>query len=179
MAKFSLIPFDKLKAPDILIEVEINQNEESFFISYRINLGLENVDLGSPSPNKNRLLKLWEKTCFELFIKNENDSYLEFNFSPNFEWNCFYFNKKGDQLMPLNQMQMPKLDILLSNDHYLLFADIKKGQFPENFLSKNQQNHVGISCVIKDKNEKLSYWALVHCDTRPNFHHFDSFIYKF
>ncbi|MDO9181573.1 MAG: hypothetical protein Q7U04_04155 [Bacteriovorax sp.] len=179
MAKFQLVPFGLKNThfPEIGIEVEINQNTESIFISYRIRQGLSLIELGESAPDKTRHLKLWEKTCFELFIKNEANQYIEFNFSPNFQWNCFYFNFQGEALKEWEQMQMPVIDVLLSSDHYLLFAEIKKDYFPEGFFDTDL--HAGITSVIKDKKGTLSYWALSHADTRPNFHHFDSFKYKF
>lgn len=179
MAKFSLIPFDLLNAPDITIETEFNHNEESVYVSYRIRRNLPLLDLGNSTPNKTRLIKLWEKTCFELFIKNNHDQYIEFNFSPNFEWNCFYFNKKSDPLVEWEQMQMPVIDILLSSEHFFLFVDIKKEFFPKGFFGVGFELCAGITSVIKEKTGSMSYWALSHADTRPNFHHFDSFKYKF
>lgn len=179
MAKFSLIPFDPSSAPGIAIETEFNLSEESVFISYRIKQGLSSIDLGSAAPNKNRLMKLWEKTCFELFIKNEKNQYIEFNFSPSFEWNCFYFNKSGEALNEWVPMQPPVIDILLSNEHFFIFVDIRKKNFPPDFFQEKSQLSAGITCVIKDKAGLMSYWALSHADTRPNFHHFDSFKYKF
>jgi hypothetical protein len=179
MAKFSLIPFAEATAPDITIEAELNHNEESVYISYRIKHGTPLIDLGSSTPNKSRVLKLWEKTCFELFIKNEKDQYIEFNFSPNFEWNCFYFEKSGEVLKEWERMPMPVTDILLSSEHFFLFVDIKKEFFPKGFFTRDSKLSAGITSVIKEKSKAMSYWALAHTDTRPNFHHFDSFKYKF
>lgn len=179
MAKFSLIPFELVHSPPLKFSVELNQSDESLFISYRITEGFHLIDRGDLTPNKSRETKLWEKTCFELFIKNENGAYLEFNFSPNFQWNCFYFKKKGDPLSEWEQMKTPKLDILLSHEHFLLFAEIKKEFFPLDFISQKNELKFAISSVIKSTDQKLSYWALIHCDSRPNFHHFDSFIGKF
>jgi hypothetical protein len=179
MPKFNLIPYAPESAPAIAIETEINQNAESLFISYRIREGAELIDLGNGSPNKKRLIKLWEKTCFELFIKNENDQYVEFNFSPTFEWNCFYFNKKGDPLKEWDQIIMPAIDILLSREHFFMFVDIKKEFLPKGFFNPDSELSAGITSVIKDQEGTISYWALSHADTRPNFHHFDSFKYKF
>ncbi len=175
MAKFSLTPYNKATAPATEVLAELNQNEESVFISYRIQKGLPLVDLGSSTPHKERVLKLWEKTCFELFIKNEKDSYVEFNFSPNFEWNCFYFAKKGDPLEEWTRMNRPATEILLSLDHYFLFAEIRKELFPVGFFDGTHELRCGISSVIKGPNGVLSYWALSHHDTRPNFHDFRSF----
>lgn len=179
MTKFNLTPFRKENSPDISIEAEINLNQESVFLSFRIQKGMELIDLGIPTPNRSRLIKLWEKTCFELFIKNQNDNYIEFNFSPNFEWNSFYFNKKGDALKQWEPMKIPATEILLSHDHFFLFVNIKKEYFPKEFFDTKNELTAGITSVIKDKSGSLSYWALSHNDIRPNFHHFDSFKYKF
>ncbi|MFA6238695.1 MAG: hypothetical protein WC635_15275 [Bacteriovorax sp.] len=179
MAKFSLIPFDPATAPKIRIETELNQNSDSLFISYRIRAGFDLIDCGSGTPKKERITGLWEKTCFELFVKNESGQYVEFNFSPNFEWNCFYFNKKGDALSEWSKMRAPATDILFSEDHFLHFSVIKKDLFPDGFFDSEHSLSVGITAVIKEKTGALSYWALSHADSRPNFHHFDSFKYKF
>ena len=179
MAKFSLIPFDLDHSPPLNFSVELNQSDDSVFISYRITEGFHHIDRGDLTPHKSRVMKLWEKTCFELFIKNGAGSYLEFNFSPNFEWNCFYFKNKGDPLKEWEKMKTPKLDILLSHEHFLLFAEIKKDLFPVDFNNQKNEWKFGISSVIKSTEQKMSYWALIHCDSRPNFHHFDSFIGTF
>lgn len=176
MAKFSLIPYEPQSAPATEVQIELNQTAESLFVSYRIQKGLSLLDLGSPTPHKERVMKLWEKTCFELFIKNESDSYVEFNFSPNFEWNCFYFAKKGDALTEWPRMNRPSTEILLSIDHYFLVAELRKELFPPGFFDGVHELSIGLSSVIKTKTGGLSYWALSHHDSRPNFHDFRSFI---
>jgi hypothetical protein len=180
MAKFALIPYDSLSAPQTEVQIELNVTAESLYVSYRIQRGLELIDLGSPTPHKERVMKLWEKTCFEFFIKNEKDSYVEFNFSPNFEWNCFYFPKKGEPLTEWTRMNRPSTEILLSMDHYFLVAEIRKELMPPGFFDETTLGEralsVGLSTVIKDKSGIISYWALSHHDTRPNFHDFRSFI---
>lgn len=179
MAKFNLIPFDHLKAPKIHIESELNTTENSLYISYKLTGDLKGLDLGDGHPNHARVIKLWEKSCFELFIKNSKDSYIEFNFSPVFEWNAFYFVKKGDPLTEYARVDGVKTDILLSLDVFHLIVEIDKKKFPEGFFGNSESLSAGITSVIKTKEGALSYWALDHKDTRPNFHHFDSFKYKF
>lgn len=177
MAKFTLVPFDTTSAPNITIETELNTTHESVFISYKVQGDLASIDLGPGVPNHARVIKLWEKSCFELFIKNSKDNYIEFNFSPEFEWNCFYFEKKGDALAEYARMNCLKTDILLSLEVFHLIVEIDKSKFPEGFFAGDLS--AGITSVIKEKSGKMSYWALSHNDTRPNFHHFDSFKYKF
>jgi hypothetical protein len=188
MQNLTLIPFEPKTAPPIAIEVELHHNAECLFISFRIRTGVTSVDLGNGTPHKERIKGLWEKTCFELFIKNQKGQYLEFNFSPLFEWNCFYFEAPGAALKEWEMMQKPETDILLSLDHFLHYTVIKKEYFPPGFFDREDRKdktdganelHAGITAVIKDKKGQLSYWALAHADKRPNFHHFDSFKYKF
>lgn len=174
MAKFSLKPFDLFSAPAITIDSELNNNKDSLFISYKVQGELSQLDLGAGHPHHARVIKLWEKSCFELFIKNLDGSYMEFNFSPEFEWNAFYFEKKGDALKEYALMDAVKMDVLLSLDVFHLIVEIDKRKFPKNFFE--QKLEVGITSVIKNKKAALSYWALSHADTRPNFHDFRSFV---
>ena len=177
MAKLSLIPYEKTLAPGITIDCELNSTAESLFISYKLQGSLPEIDLGVGHPKHARVIKLWEKSCFELFIKTEKNQYMEFNFSPDFEWNAFYFEKKGDPLKEFEKMNSVKMDILLSLEVFHLIVEIDKKKFPEGFFQGELT--AGVTSVIKNKKGGLSYWALSHADTRPNFHHFDSFKYKF
>jgi hypothetical protein len=173
MAKFTLTPYDSTSPPQITIETELNTTESSIFISYKLSGELAAIDLGRGEPNHARVMKLWEKSCFELFIKTKEDNYIEFNFSPEFEWNCFYFSKKGDPLVEYARVDSVKTEILLSLDVFHLIAELDKNKFPDGFFQGQLQ--AGITSVIKEKNGKVSYWALSHHDTRPNFHDFRSF----
>jgi hypothetical protein len=171
MAKFSLIPFDNESAPKIFLDCELNFPQDSLFISYKLTGDIEKIELGR-EPRHERVIKLWEKTCFELFIKNNRDEYMEFNFSPVFEWNAFFFPKKGEALTEWKKMDSVKFDILDSLDVFEVIVEINKKKFPENFFEGCQ---AGITTVIKEKTGNLSYWALSHHDQRPNFHNFKSF----
>lgn len=173
MAKFTLTPYDPSTPPKITIDCELNTTADSVFISYKVQGELPAIDLGEGQPHHARVIKLWEKSCFELFIKNAEDNYIEFNFSPEFEWNCFYFIKKGDALAEYARMDSVKFDILLSLDVFHLIVELDKKKFPDHFFQGRIQ--AGITSVIKEKTGKLSYWALSHHDTRPNFHDFRSF----
>lgn len=177
MAKFSLIPYKNENAPTITINSELNITDEFIYISYKVQGNLPVLDLGTGTPKHSRVIKLWEKSCFELFLKNSKDSYMEFNFSPDFEWNAFYFEKKGDALCEYAPMDKVEFDILLSLDVFHLIVKIDKKKFPEGFFKEALEEalSVGITSVIKTKAQDLSYWALSHHDTKPNFHDFRSF----
>ncbi len=176
MTTHTLIPYEKTKAPSVTIETELISREDAFFVSYKLTGDIKSIDLGG-DPVHARKIKLWEKTCFELFIKNKNDQYMEFNFSPVFEWNAFFFNKKGDALKEFEKVSAVKIDILHSMEVFKVIVEIKKKDFPDDFFTLDMS--AGLTTVLKERNGRLSYWALSHEDQRPNFHDFRSFRYKF
>lgn len=178
MAKFSLIPFQKNQLKIDLV-CTTTLSEDSFYIGYQLTQDLASIDMGVYTPHKSRCLNLWEKTCFELFLKNTNGHYIEFNFSPNFEWNAFYFEKLRGPLKELEMAQVPVLDILNSSDKFSLVAKIPLSSLPVEFQNNIANCDLGITTVIKDRKGEISYWALTHKDSKPNFHHYDSFIGKF
>lgn len=171
-----LIPYDQTQYPFEIL-TQLTPTEESIFISYSLSGDIAQIDLEDGTPKRERIIGLWQKTCFELFIKNNKDQYIEFNFSPVFEWNCFFFNKKGDPLCEFPLMKEVKFDILRSAEVFKVIVEIDRKSFPENFFDGEML--AGITTVIKEKSAKVSYWALSHNDTRPNFHHFESFKCKF
>lgn len=176
-----LIPFLKnLETEQISLTSEIYQNDNEIILSFRLKQNHSIIDFGDYTPLKKRVIGLWEKTCFEFFIKNcENEEYIEFNFSPNFSWNCFYFAKKGDSLQEFNSMLNLEIDILNSLNDFQIYCKIPKKYFPKSFQFKKNALNVGLSSVLLTKNGEKQYWALTHKDIRPNFHHFESFICKF
>lgn len=176
MTTHTLIPYEKTSSPLINIECELISRDDAFFVSYKLTGDLKSIDLGT-EPHHARIIKLWEKTCFELFIKNKKDQYMEFNFSPVFEWNAFFFDKKGDALQEFEKMASVKMDILHSMEVFKVIVEIKKSQFPEDFFTEGMS--AGLTTVLKERAGRLSYWALSHEDQRPNFHDFKSFKYKF
>jgi hypothetical protein len=177
MATFTLFPYEKNNLK-IQVSSEIHNIERDIYLSFRLTDPNSEIDLGEYRVNHERRLNLWEKTCFEFFIKNNHDEYFELNFAPNFAWNVFYFQKKGAPLVEFQLKHPISMDVLNSSDHFLLVVKIDKENFGTFFNDINKLRF-SMTSVIKDKNSKLSYWALTHKDSRPNFHHFDSFIGSF
>lgn len=181
MAKYSLSPFTKSKL-EIELTTEANWSDNSLYLGFTLTgKGLNQIEFGDYHPEHRRLLNLWEKTCFEFFIKNEKGHYLEFNFSPNFAWNIFTFTKIRGPLTELETKSTPVLDILNSSSKFFLVAKIDKEDL-KNFTEKEyplNQLSFSFNAVIKLKSGETEYWAIKHSDQRPNFHQFESFIGKF
>ena len=65
-------------------------------------------------------------------------------------------------------------EVLLQNDSLLLNLKISL----DKIISSESDLEVGITTVVEDKQQQLSYWALTHPANEPDFHHRDSFIIK-
>ena len=177
MANFTLVPHSEKSYPFSFI-TKINANKNSFYVSYTLEGDISSIDLGNYTPDKNRRLNLWEKSCFELFLCSEDGHYLEFNLAPNFGWNVFSFTKLRGPLLELDTIHDIEMDILNSSEKFFLVAKIDFKDLPEKFREIDKLKF-GITSVMKLQNNDVEYWALTHCDQRPNFHRYESFIGKF
>jgi hypothetical protein len=145
-------------------------------IVYALNGAVDRLRV-PPRRSARRTHDLWQHTCFELFIAAQNDAeYYEFNFSPSGEWAAYGFRNyrdggaiDSDDLEPNIAVQQSAETLELSA---VLRADRLSGIVPEIRLS------LGLSAVIEDLDESLSYWALKHPFGKPDFHHPDSFAFE-
>lgn len=146
---------------------------------------------------------LWQATCFELFMKNDADgSYCEFNFAPSGQWAAYAFDgyRAG-----MRDLEIRELCILTSQREQFLLASahfypelpmeahlhLADSEFGPNFsLSATLEDRgfaeqwgakplsLAISAVIEEADGTKSYWAMVHGDGPPDFHHADCFAQK-
>jgi hypothetical protein len=145
-------------------------------IVYALNGAVDRLRV-PPRRSARRTHDLWQHTCCELFIAAQNDAeYFEFNFSPSGEWAAYGFRNyrdgvaiDSDDLEPNIAVQQSAETLELSA---VLRADRLSGIAPEIRLS------LGLSAVIEDLDESLSYWALKHPFGKPDFHHPDSFAFE-
>jgi len=124
--------------------------------------------------------ELWQHTCFELFVALPGvPSYHEFNFSPSGDWAVYAFDRYRQRAF-LADAELaalkPELHCAASTVGMELSAQVS--------LSALSPRHgrsalrLGLSAVLERKDGSaplLSYWALVHPDAKPDFHHPESF----
>ncbi len=114
----------------------------------------------APEGDSRRADKLWEHTCFELFVKPaDQKEYSEFNFAPSTEWAAYRF--VGYRAGVADLVIAPPVIERLTDG---VRTTIDLGALP------GDDWRIGLSAVIEESDGTKSYWALAHPAGRPDFH---------
>lgn len=147
-------------------------------VAFELTGNIKKILISNPEQLPSRVIGLWESTCFEMFIKNKKlDEYFEFNCSSANNWNVFHFQKPRSALKEYLSVANLASSTVKKEDALTLsfWIDLKK--FPGSFWQEGQMN-LGLTSVLESVSGELSYWALEHLDTKPNFHHGNSFTFQ-
>ena len=169
-----LVPFK----PGASLPVEITCTGK--FENQRININftlaghLENISLDAIEENPRRTDNLWQKTCFELFVKSDQSTqYWEYNLSPSLNWAIYAFEKyREGKTDELSISDLPII-IKIEPDQFSLESVIP---LPTPLFGHNL--NIGVSCVVQDKNGDIYYYALTHTREQADFHDENCFIIK-
>src|SRR3954469_573735 len=110
---------------------------------------------------------LWQTTCFELFLRDEGESYREFNFSPSGRWAAYRFRAYREGREPLGVDSPPVIGSSTEPFGLLLSVLVRVDVQPNARL--------GLSAIIEETGGRKFYWALAHPRGDPDFHHRDCF----
>lgn len=119
--------------------------------------------------------KLWKDTCFELFIKLPNGSYLEFNFSPSGKWAAYSFEDYRAGMQEVKMSEQPDITCVSDNLGVSLnlilplATPLLSSVAPEDLL-------IALSIVLRLKDQRYCYFALNFPLGKPDFHHPTGFI---
>lgn len=116
---------------------------------------------------------LWRHTCFEAFVgAPSGTTYHEFNFAPSGEWAAYGFSaeRQRDAAIeaPLAQLALMPVTVL-NGDLLTLDVSLPLAALPVG--TPDASWPLGLTAIIETQNGALSYWALHHPATQPDFHH--------
>ncbi|MDA8433679.1 MAG: DOMON-like domain-containing protein [Nitrospiraceae bacterium] len=117
--------------------------------------------------------RLWEETCFELFLGPEHsDRYWEFNLSPSGLWNvyCFESYRRGMREEQALTALPFAADVRRDSLVVSLEADLSA------LIGRGEKLQAGVAAVVRLADGSLTYWALAHPGPKPDFHRRDSFL---
>src|SRR5690349_3558371 len=156
------------------LSVDVTRLNGKLVLLYRLSADLEALRLPEPHPAV-RTDGLWRHTCFEAFIGHAGATeYWEFNFSPSGAWAAYHFSAYREGMEPLMKGAPPQLRLHTGEDQVQLEVTVDLSwlvRSPSGFGLR-----LGLSAVIEDRAQGLSYWALKHPSEKPDFHHADGFV---
>ncbi len=116
---------------------------------------------------------LWRHTCFETFITAEDHpAYVECNFAPSSAWATYRFARYRIGMAAIVPTETPRITLKVERKSLVLETRIQLREFA------GQPLRIGLTAVIEDKAGSLSYWALRHPRSKPDFHHRSGFILR-
>lgn len=127
-------------------------------------------------PQKTKVLsrrhELWRTTCFEVFfaVKGES-SYREVNLDPNGCWNIYLFTNYRAQMREEPGVDQPLCRATVKKDLYTLNCAIDC----RGLVDDSADLELSVSSVIQAVDGNISYWAIVHHGSEPDFHKRTSF----
>ncbi len=161
-----LQPHSDCRAPDIEIGVELrNAGSSALELRYFLDGAVDGVLL-PPAGIPARRDRLWQHTCFEIFIRAVSEEpYHEFNFAPSGQWAAYRFEARRTGMSNMD-IAPPSIETSLTGEALELRATLDVAGLPA-----DKPWLVGLSAVMEEKNGRKSYWALAHPPGEPDFHH--------
>ena len=170
---YMLLPFNISETNRLRVKGNISRNSGCLIAVYELNGSVKNLAIPQLSMKPERKNRLWEDTCFELFFNPvDSEAYWEFNLSPSGDWNVFRFSGYRQGMQEEQTFESLPFTVETLPDFLRLAVEIEI----KKIIPESKAINVGVSAVIKNVNGDRSYWALVHKETKPDFHRKDGFI---
>ena len=117
--------------------------------------------------------KLWQHTCFELFVGAKDEpAYCEFNFAPSREWAAYSFRRYREGLPLPAEDLLDEIHVNSGKEIIRLDAIIHLDLLP---IPARAPLRIALSTVLEEQDGTLCYWALRHAPGKPDFHHDEAF----
>ena len=172
--RFCLNPHPQAPSlPNIEIGGSLSRRANQITLQYELSGSLAAICWPEPVSEPQRRDNLWQETCFECFLAMPDlPKYWEFNFSPSRDWNVYSFDdyRQGMRLEPA--FESVSFEIEQTRHRYLLALDLAL----DRLIARQQRLQVGITTVVKTREDEFSYWALAHPAEEADFHLRDGFI---
>ena len=170
---FHLDPFP---GEDAIARIEISgsigRSGNDLSLNYLLSGDISQVVIPAPSDSPERKDGLWEHTCFELFLAPKGSrSYWEFNISPSGDWNVYHFRDYRQDVREESAFATLPFRVSGNADCLSLFLECNLA----GIVNDKEALETAISAVIRTSSGRISYRALRHFGTKPDFHRRDGF----
>lgn len=174
MQLFSLVSFTSSPAfPSARVEGIIARSGPSLQLTYRLFSNPQSLRIPAPAAIPERRPKLWEETCFELFLAAKGaPGYWEFNLSPAGHWNVYRFAGYRQAMAEEPAFAALPFTVTAETGGLSLGLEIDLNKI----LPAASMLEAGASAVLRSADGTASYWALAHPGPAPDFHRREGFL---
>jgi hypothetical protein len=154
------------------IEASIERQSATLVrLRYGVIGSLQEIAVPAPAPPL-RVHRLWEGTCFEAFLRAEDEEpYLELNFSPSGAWAAYAFSGYRTGMAEAPLLAEPEIRSTQSADGLEMDIVVSLNLHPG-------VHAVNLAAVIRSRGGERSFWAARHPRGEPDFHAPGCFIHQ-
>ncbi len=148
------------------VTVDVTNRDDYLQLDYDLG-NLSGVSLLDAVARPSRQDSLWQHTCLELFVADQDGSdYVELNVSTSGNWNCYRFDGYRSGMRESDALKLQGIDI-----------QVPPGRLTVRTLNDLPWQSVLISpsVVVEDLKGQLTYFAVKHGD-KPDFHNRDHYV---
>jgi len=154
----------------VTIGGSIERRAENLSVRCEMRGDLSKVSIPAAAETPRRRDRLWEETCFELFLgAADSDAYWEINLSPSGDWNVYRFTRYREGMREETDITSLPFDVRRDPEALLLTAEIGIGKI----VPAGKDLAATVAVVIKTSDGGKSHWAPIHPASRPDFHRRD------
>jgi hypothetical protein len=167
-----LLPHPSTRGDDLSIVGQAERYGTELLLSFHVTGATEQIMVPPLSRAPLRQDGLWERTCFEAFVRpSRSPAYHELNLSPSGDWAFYHFHdRRTGRSNP--EVDVPAIEFEASERGLNLRASIDLATL----LSPAVPWDVTLSAVLERVDGTRTYWALAHPPGAPDFHHPDCFV---
>jgi len=171
--RFLLKPFPGDGDPaGLTIGGSIGRRADTLPVRCEMRGDLSKVSIPAAAEAPRRRDRLWEETCFELFLGSaDSDAYWELNLSPSGDWNVYRFDRYREGMREERAFPSLPFDVRRDPEALLLTAEIGIGTI----VPAREDLAATVAVVIRTSDGGKSHWAPIHPASRPDFHRRDGF----
>ncbi len=150
---------------DIRIQASLEINKKTLTLEFTVLGEIKNYIFNEPCIQA-RADELWKKTCFELFIaQNNNSSYYELNISPSSNWNFYSFLDYKTNMKEEKNVSKPFIHSSKIRDKYRLSFEF---DFYEEFTEKELIFNLAV--ILLDTKGVRHFYSIHRREEKVDFH---------
>lgn len=175
-ASFKLIPYKiGLQAGAAIrsLHGQLSVVENTLQITYQLEGELSQLRIPNCSGQALRQDLLWQATCLEFFLAAADQSdYWEYNLSPSGHWNVYHLDSYRQGLAAEPAYKQLPFSVKCDDQHQQLSLSLTCALPPAVATPRAAAGlELGVSAVLQSSSGELTYWALAHPGSEPDFHH--------